>query len=260
MIRAILAVAAALVMAGHPDTMVRAHVAESHDRQPPASAGARPVSAAFDPTRIAALDEQPPLSPDRFEFRATALRRPIPALTRLDLTPEAVPAPVPRPVTVVATRPLPRPATPEQIVTGARIPLPPPSLRNASDLSCIAVAIYHEARDQEDFGQRAVASVILQRVAVPHRWGGTACDNVVPTQFSFLTSRYDYPPIDDMKAWEKAVRFAAHALLEGPMPELKGADHYHTTAVSPPWAPRMARVRLIDDHVFYVDPRSSHSL
>jgi spore germination cell wall hydrolase CwlJ-like protein len=145
-------------------------------------------------------------------------------------------------------------------VTGARIPLPPPSLRNASDLSCIAVAIYHEARDQEDFGQRAVASVILQRVAVPHRWGGTACDNVVPTQFSFLTSRYDYPPIDDMKAWEKAVRFAAHALLEGPMPELKGADHYHTTAVSPHWAPRMARVRLIDDHVFYVDPRSALSL
>jgi len=63
-----------------------------------------------------------------------------------------------------------------------------------------------------------------------------------------------------MKAWEKAVRFAAHALLESPIPELKGADHYHTTSVSPGWAPRMDRVRLIDDHIFYVDPRSSFSL
>ena len=122
------------------------------------------------------------------------------------------------------------------------------------------MAIYHEARDQEDFGQRAVASVILRRTEIPHRWGNRACDTVVPIQFSFMTSRYDYPPIKDMKAWEKAVRFAAQALLEGPMRELRGADHYHTTAVSPKWAPEMIRVRLIDDHIFYVDPVSSSSL
>ena len=57
-----------------------------------------------------------------------------------------------------------------------------------------------------------------------------------------------------------AVRFAARALLEGPLPELEGADHYHTTSVSPGWAPAMDRVRRIDDHVFYVDPRSSSPL
>ncbi|MBB1493337.1 MULTISPECIES: cell wall hydrolase [unclassified Paracoccus (in: a-proteobacteria)] len=260
MIRALLATTIALVATWHSDTLVRAHVAETHDRQPPSSTKAHRFPTSFDLTRLAVMDAQPLISLDRFTSSATALRQPSPVPTPPDLTLEAAPAPVPRPLRVIVSRPLPRPAMPEQILEGASIPLPPASLRNASDLSCIAVAIYHEARDQEDFGQRAVASVILQRVAVPHRWGGTACDNVVPTQFSFLTSRYDYPPIDDMKAWEKAVRFAAHALLEGPMPELKGADHYHTTAVSPPWAPRMARVRLIDDHVFYVDPRSSLSL
>ncbi|WP_410217849.1 cell wall hydrolase [Paracoccus sp. (in: a-proteobacteria)] len=177
---------------------------------------------------------------------------------RLILTSTVPPAP--RPLEVTTTRPFSRPPTPEQIVRGAAVPLPPQSLRNASDLSCIAVAIYHEARDQSDLGQRAVASVILQRAAVPHRWGNTACDNVVPRQFSFMTTRYDFPPITDMKAWSKAVQFAAHALIDGPMPELKGADHYHTTAVSPSWAPDMVKVRSIEDHIFYVDPGSSFSL
>jgi hypothetical protein len=165
--------------------------------------------------------------------------------------------PEPRSAGGQMTRPLPRPPTPEQVLHGAPVPPPPDSLRNASDLFCIAVAIYHEARDQEDFGQRAVASVILQRALIPHRWGNRACDIVVPVQFSFMTSRYDYLPIDDLTSWEKAVQFAARALVEGPMPELEGADHYHTTEVFPMWAPEMEQVRIIDDHVFYSDPRSS---
>ena len=169
-------------------------------------------------------------------------------------------APLPRPAKVMTFRPAPRPATPAEILKGAAIPPPPPSLRNASDLSCIAVAIYHEARDQEEFGQRAVASVILQRAAIPHRWGNSACENVVPTQFSFMTSRYEYPKIEDTASWEKAVRIAAEVLMNGPLPELRGADHYHTTAVSPKWAPKMVRVRSIDDHIFYVDPHSYSAL
>ena len=169
-------------------------------------------------------------------------------------------APLPRPAKVMTFRPAPRPATPSEIVKGAAIPPPPPSLRNASELSCIAVAIYHEARDQEEFGQRAVASVILQRAAIPHRWGDSACENVVPTQFSFMTSRYEYPSIENAASWEKAVRIAAEVLVNGPLPELHGADHYHTTAVSPQWAPKMVRIRSIDDHVFYADPQSSSAL
>merc|ERR1712192_283260 len=85
----------------------------------------------------------------------------------------------------------------------------------------------------------------------------SASDIVVPRQFSFMTSRYDYPLIDDMRAWKKAVRLAARVMIEGPMPELKGADHYHAKAVTPDWASSMVRVRLVGDHIFYVDPRSS---
>lgn len=196
------------------------------------------------PSRI----EQAAADPDQDGFHSNGL------------TLEVAIAPLPRPAKVMTFRPAPRPATPAEIVNGAAIPPPPPSLRNASELSCIAVAIYHEARDQEEFGQRAIGSVILQRAAIPHRWGDSACENVVPTQFSFMTSRYEYPSIENAESWEKAVRIAAEVLINGPLPELRGADHYHTTAVSPQWAPKMVRVRSIDDHVFYVDPHSSSAL
>ena len=248
MIRKVLVTATTLVAAWHSGALVLARVDESDLRQPVPTREVRQSPALADPA-LPAVDRSGPLG--------TTFRQARPASMQSELTLQSVAAPVPRPASVETVRPLPRPATAVQIVKGAPIPAPPESLRNASDLSCIAVAIYHEARNQDDFGQRAVASVILQRMALPDRWGGTACDNVEPTQFGFLTSRYDYPPIDDMKAWEKAVRFAAHAMIEGPMPELRGADHYHTTAVSPDWAPDMLRVRLIDDHIFYVDPRSS---
>ena len=196
------------------------------------------------PSRV----EQAAADPDQDGFHSSGL------------TLEVAIAPLPRPSKVMTFRPAPRPATPAEILKGAAIPQPPPSLRNASELSCIAVAIYHEARDQEEFGQRAVASVILQRTAIPHRWGDSACENVVPTQFSFMTSRYEYPKIEDTASWEKAVRIAAEVLVNGPLPELHGADHYHTTAVSPQWAPKMVRIRSIDDHVFYVDPHSYSAL
>lgn len=249
MIRAVLATAITLVGTWYAGTLVLARVDDVDERT------RRNLEASVELPAAQQMAQQPihlPSAnlPERFVQHAAPS----------DLALRAASAPAPRPSRIDTLRPVPRPATPQQILEGAAIPLPPDSLRNASDLSCIAVAIYHEARDQEDFGQRAVASVIVQRTAIPNRWGDTACETIVPSQFSFLTSQYDYPPIDDREAWERAVRFAAQALLEGPMPELKGADHYHTTSVSPSWVPAMIRVRLIDDHVFYVDPRSFSSL
>ncbi|WP_423209924.1 cell wall hydrolase [Paracoccus yeei] len=200
---------------------------------------------------------QPQAPATGFQALGAAFDRADRALMRSGPLPETAARPVMRPTGIGTDRPFARPATAGQIARGARIPPPPASLRNASDLSCIAVAIYHEARNQNDFGQRAIASVILQRAALSRRWGDTACDIVVPRQFSFMTSRYDYPPIDDMRAWKKAVRLAARVMIDGPMPELKGADHYHAKAITPNWASSMVRVRLVGDHIFYVDPRSS---
>ncbi|TNC48465.1 cell wall hydrolase [Rubellimicrobium rubrum] len=136
------------------------------------------------------------------------------------------------------------------------VPDPPTSLSGADDLLCMAVAIYHEARDQPLDGQLAVASVILNRTGSPARWGDSPCAVVQPIQFSFLTSEARFPPIDEPEAWAVAVEMAREAIERGPSPVVGGADHYHTPAVDPSWDEDMMRIIRIDDHIFYTDATS----
>lgn len=129
----------------------------------------------------------------------------------------------------------------------------PASLRNASALTCLAVSIYHEARDQPLLGQQAVAAVILRRVQLS-RWGDTICAVVQPSQFSYLSQNYSFPPIVEREAWRQALTVAIQALVDGPTPIVADADHYHATYVSPSWGQKMEEVMRIGGHVFYRDP------
>jgi hypothetical protein len=133
---------------------------------------------------------------------------------------------------------------------------PPTTLRSETDLACMAVTIYHEARGESIEGQKAVASVILQRALVPDRWGDTPCEVVQPVQFSYLTSSRNFARIGRNEAWQKAVRVALTMLVTGPDDRLQGADHYHTHSVFPSWRHQMDKVAEIGNHRFYVDPDS----
>ena len=133
----------------------------------------------------------------------------------------------------------------------ALIAAPPRDFAGLGALGCIAVSIYHEARDQPAAGQYAVGSVILTRAANQNRWGDTPCAVVQPVQFSYLTADRRFAPISEQAAWERAVRIAAQVLRDGPAPALKGADHYHTTYVSPVWNRQMDAIGRIADHVFW---------
>ena len=133
------------------------------------------------------------------------------------------------------------------------IPDPPARLAGAPDLLCIAVAIYHEARDQALDGQLAVASVILNRTTEPERWGATPCAVVVPVQFSFMNDDGSYPAIPKDEAWAIAVEMAREALERGPSALVGQADHYHTPAVNPDWNKSMEQVVRIEDHIFFAE-------
>lgn len=133
---------------------------------------------------------------------------------------------------------------------------PPRTLEGETDLACTAVAVYHEARGESIVGQRAVASVILQRTMIPERWGASPCEVVRPVQFSFMTSRWTYAPIRDQGSWETALRVALTIMLQGPDATIMGADHYHTAQVFPVWRHKMDMVAQIGNHKFYVDPIS----
>lgn len=133
------------------------------------------------------------------------------------------------------------------------IPDPPTRLAGASDLLCLAVAIYHEARNQTLDGQLAVASVILNRTKAPSRWGATPCAVVVPVQFSFLRQDGSFPSIPKDQAWAIAVEMAREALERGPSALVGRADHYHTPAVDPAWNNSMDQVVKIEDHIFFAE-------
>jgi spore germination cell wall hydrolase CwlJ-like protein len=132
----------------------------------------------------------------------------------------------------------------------------PKTLYDETALGCIAVAVYHEARGESILGQKAVASVVIQRAVTPNRWGENPCAVVKPVQFSFMTSTYRFPSITDADAWKLAVRVALTVMYEGPIREIRGADHYHANYVHPSWRHAMVKTAQIGRHIFYSDPES----
>ena len=78
---------------------------------------------------------------------------------------------------------------------------------DAVSLLCVAMAVYHEARGEPLWGQRAVAYVITNR-SEHHEFPDTPCDVVTEKgQFAFA---WDYPT--ETGAWESAVLVSAQVL------------------------------------------------
>ncbi|RDE09386.1 cell wall hydrolase [Pelagibacterium lacus] len=137
----------------------------------------------------------------------------------------------------------------------------------ASEVYCLAQAVYHESRGEPESGQWAVASVILNRVE-SRAYPDTVCDVVFQNahlpnrcQFSFAC---DGRPDDggkgniiDRESWVKSnliAQIAYRQFLEGerhPDDGLTTAMHFHTTSVRPSWASAYVEVAAIGNHIFY---------
>lgn len=134
---------------------------------------------------------------------------------------------------------------------------------------CMAMNIYHEARDGSVLGQRAVAHVTMNRVE-SSRYPDSVCGVVYQAnrdsngriirhqcQFSwFCDGRSDEPNIDNVieaRAWELAQEIAMDVLTEyDPVDDFtEGAIMYHADWVNPYWADDYNYVVQIDDHLFY---------
>ncbi len=119
-------------------------------------------------------------------------------------------------------------------------------MMTAVEAICLALVLYHEARDQPIDGQVAVAEVVVNRVADP-RYGDDICTvTTEPHQFAWQGEP------DDMNAWLRAL-IVARAILQDPEGTLPttGATHYHTVNSHPWWTIHMTRLRTVDDHIFY---------
>jgi len=117
-------------------------------------------------------------------------------------------------------------------------------------LTCMAVAIYFEARGEPIDGQMMVAETILNRAADP-RWPDEPCDVIAqPKQFSFYDDRRNNTP-RNMEAYTTAVLVAQQALAGDHLKT--GALWYHTTSVRPVWRRDLQPIGVVGEHVFYVD-------
>jgi len=128
-------------------------------------------------------------------------------------------------------------------------------------LNCLTAAVYYEARSQSLDGQEAVAQVVLNRVrnpAFPNSVCGTVYEGSSRStgcQFTFTCDGSMAARIEPA-AWERARRVAEAALNGFVYTPVGSATYYHTTAVSPWWAPKLTRVAQIGAHIFYRLPGS----
>lgn len=135
----------------------------------------------------------------------------------------------------------------------------PASAQSASELKCLATAIYFEARGEPEDGQIAVAQVVLNRLKNP-TYPNTICGVVFQNQtkrnrcqFSFAC---DGRPerITDMGSWKTAQALAKRTVEQQAdtfLEDVGSATHYHATYVRPRWARRMTQTDKIGRHIFY---------
>jgi spore germination cell wall hydrolase CwlJ-like protein len=127
----------------------------------------------------------------------------------------------------------------------------------SSILTCLALNVYHEARDEPLVGQYAVAHVVLNRVQ-SDKYPDDVCSVVKQgyvkgrrdCQFSWYCDGKSDVPREE-RAWLKSQLIAAQVLY-GEMPDISdGSTHYHATYVHPPWAKHLDKMGQIGSHIFY---------
>jgi len=133
----------------------------------------------------------------------------------------------------------------------------------ADEVECLALNIYHEARNQPTAGKLAVAQVTLNRVK-HDRFPNTICGVVYQgyylnnnpikhkCQFSWwCDGKSDKPK--EIQSWNYALMLARH-MHEGIFDNIdvvKDATHYHAVYVKPYWTKEKKKVKVIADHIFY---------
>jgi hypothetical protein len=123
-------------------------------------------------------------------------------------------------------------------------------------LQCMTAAIYYEAASEPTDGQRAVAQVILNRVAHP-AYPNSVCGVVFQgserrtgCQFSF-TCDGSLARQPARASWDRARAVASAALAGYVFRPIGLATHYHATYVLPYWASSLENVGTIGLHTFY---------
>lgn len=141
----------------------------------------------------------------------------------------------------------------------------------ASEVNCLALNIYHEARNQPFMGKLAVGYVTLNRVksnkfpntvcgvvkqGIKSKWFKEKFNKDVPLkhkcQFSWwCDGKSDEPK--EKEIWE-LTKGLAHQIYYKNILDFDitdGATHYHADYVNPYWAKKKTKIMKIKNHIFY---------
>ena len=133
-----------------------------------------------------------------------------------------------------------------------------PTLAKVEDeLFCLAQNIYFEARSEPTAGRRAVAHVVMNRVASA-RFPSTVCEVVRQggesrlhrCQFSWWCDGQS-DDIKNEKSWRDAERLASFVYWGLSIDMTGGALFYHADYVKPQWRKAFNKGPTIGRHIFY---------
>ncbi|CAG1021765.1 Spore cortex-lytic enzyme [Patescibacteria group bacterium] len=126
-----------------------------------------------------------------------------------------------------------------------------------TDIDTLARTLWGEARGEEKAGREAVASVVLNRLKKPRRFGKTI-EKVCKKPFQFSCWNSDDPNLHQLKKvdasnpiFAECLAIATNAANGNLQDTTLGADHYHTKGVHPAWSQGKTPCVTIGNHLFF---------
>ena len=146
---------------------------------------------------------------------------------------------------------------PSEWTSSKLLSLPVP--KSDKQVSCLAEALYFEARGEPIKGQLAVGEVILNRVE-DARYPSSICKVVnqgtgrrYACQFTY-TCDGKLETVHERKPYEMALKIAKILMTTHDGKLTKGSTHYHSNYVDPKWSKKFERVAKFGRHIFYRQP------
>ena len=128
-----------------------------------------------------------------------------------------------------------------------------------SELRCMALNIYHEARDNDLKGKMAVGLVTLNRQKIQKK---SVCDVVyekhwvkskgrMVSQFSWTSTTARAKPLE-IKAWDDCQRIARVMLFDKNIKDFtNGATHFVESRFRPSWTKGAKNWHVFGSHIFF---------
>jgi spore germination cell wall hydrolase CwlJ-like protein len=114
------------------------------------------------------------------------------------------------------------------------------------NITCMADAMYHEARGETVRGKIAVGYVIINRIN--RGYGSDPCEIVsAKNQFSWFRKRRG--TIRENDKWIECYELCKYLIVNQPQDPTNGSIFFHGKTINPNW--KYKRTVIIGNHIFY---------